>query len=402
MDLTQEAAHERHDSPFLSNYFTQSPLGALRSSSTSMSWSPLAESTDSPLGLAAMPYRHAAVRQSSMLRFAQTAASQSSDMTETDNRSSPIAAEYEHERIGVLCLPPRRLRSYRPRSRSYSFVQSEADTESDSNHSEAKDCQAVHSSYSKTPQEPSSSPRDSSPSLFSGTHCVDSLPIRRRVTPMSQKVVQSPKSESDLESSHDDFASRGGPSTPSSRDSELRVLLSHDIPSDRRSEDPLSGPHTPSNTKYSPNRLVDSLPLTSSAPPPPSRRGDALHIYDDRLSALAQPQTPADISRHAHVTPYQAAYTAPPGQGRTLVNPRIRTDNSSVEFSPTLQRIRLSNARPADTRTGHARFRQSQRDPRVGTALDGMAGADAVDPGLEEWHRHLDRDAIGEENVSYS
>ena len=82
----------------------------------------------SPALPAGRPYRHAAVRQSSMLRFAHNAAS-SSDPSEMELEPEPVSAT--DFTVGPLRITPRRARSYRPRSETYPFVESEPDPAED-------------------------------------------------------------------------------------------------------------------------------------------------------------------------------------------------------------------------------------------------------------------------------
>ncbi|KAK5940134.1 hypothetical protein PMZ80_007553 [Knufia obscura] len=124
-------------------------------------------------------------------------------------------------------------------------------------------------------------------------------------------------------------------------------------------------------------------------------------VYDDSRPARLQPQTPADLQRGNHFNEFNAAYTAPPGMIRTPMtgsrhghNPR----QPSGDMSPTARALLIRERRQREfARSAHI------EGLRIGRMRDGAnnreeeAAANAVDE-ANLWREDLDADSVGDEN----
>lgn len=305
-----------------------------------------------------------------------------------------------NEDVSLLSLPPRRSRNYRPRSRTYSFVQSEAASDT------GPDAPAVERHGTPlaprpvTPEDTPSSQEISRWSLSSSFQSVITLPVRQRRPSAPHGATDLSPSETVHSGPCDGLVSSEHISTPSFQTRGHTMLRSdYTGTSDLPSEDASGGPHTPPSHRPPHDGPIASIPSASPATSQSYRRGNALRVYDDRLPASNQPQTPADVSRHGHITSYQAAYTTPPAQGRTPVNPRFRLDASSAEFTPTAQRTRSRDEALARVRADRTRWERIHRNLDLELGMDGNGSRDGVERTEDMWLRRLDVDTVGEENV---
>ncbi len=301
------------------------------------------------------------VRKSSLLRFAQNAESDSGEsagIPDVDPSGFPE--------------PPNALsKTYRARSQTYAWIQSEADSE-DVTGSPPVDQMSALSIQSSPPllraEARTFISRDLPPPFGScpRTSSVYSLPVRSRdATPQSAATSSSDRRIL-IQPSNEAITPRVPPSTPPRRSSLAYQLLSSNSNSPASSVQLPEAPVTP--TRPSQPRTVPRTYHGHGGPP--------LRIYDDRVSPTGQPQTPADLSRQLGPTHHDAAYTAPPGimgrRGRAVSN-----------TSPAVRARDLHTRWTREYRRGFQVEHEQRNGQRPGRAL---------------WRDELDFDRVGEEN----
>ena len=396
------------------------PRTASASSASSMQSSP----PSVPLNI---PYRHAAVRQSSLLRFAQNVRTSSSPSTaQSETHLDYNDGEY-------LLEPhsnphPRRRKNYRPRSHTYPYVESEAD---DTVSADALNDYILHSSppdavaatmplpvssarlYSTshelhiTQDNETRSPGSSSlrpeaepfiptalaplsPTTRSYSPAQTTLPDRtRRATPYPFNIPARSSSSLAISSPQSDGLP-AAPITPPQAEAPTQML-------DPSTDSPVSLPKPPPSTP------APSLPRNRPARTDPrtlhrqSRQGSSISIYNDSLPAAMQPQTPADLSRGQILTEYEAAYTAPPGMmGMASAGiPRRHAEGGGDgtlepgEQSPTVRSARMRQWRGRE-------LRRSVRVEAVRMRQDFVDGLNRD----QSWRQDLDEHRVGEENFA--
>jgi hypothetical protein len=130
-------------------------------------------------------------------------------------------------------------------------------------------------------------------------------------------------------------------------------------------------------------------------------------VYDDRVPAYLQPQTPADLARGFHVTDREAAYTAPPGRtartpttiSQTLLSPTRPSDPG--EESPSRRARTIRERRERELRRSMIMEEEIWERLREldGDTVGGRVHWDGPGPGLmNSWRDDFDADRLGDEN----
>ena len=334
--------------------------------------------TSIPLAEPMLMMSASTVRKSSLLRFTQNAASDS-----PESASGP-----DVDPTQFMVLPNSRLRTYRPRSETYQWLESEADDDLTAGSLSLRQFSALSiqiSPSSLRAEAPPFTPPNLPPPFASSPRASSrySLPARSRdTTPESianyalyprstPNGAMTPSSDLQLLIQPDSAAAsaRSPPSTPPRRSSLAYQLLSSDSGSPASSIQLPEPPVTPIRS----NQPPQTVPRTYHGHGGPS---SLLQIYDDRVSPTQQPQTPADISRHQIVTGREAAYTAPPGSigrtGRVISN-----------TSPTVRARELHSRWTREYRRARHVEHEQRNEQR---------------PGRASWRDELDLDRVGEEN----
>lgn len=304
-------------------------------------------------------FRRHAPRQSSLLRFTELASPAASDDTndiaQAFNRSSP--------------------RTYRPRTETYSYNQSEI------SESDLVRVKAAH--HDEPAISPTRSPMRADARAFVPSGDVDLEEVHQILAQASSIRSRRQRAEVEAFSIHQDsdagYTPPSSPPAASSESSLLPIVLS-----------------TPGHSRNAPR---------GRATPRSQQLDGHFSVYNDALPSLSQPQTPLDLERQPRVSFRDAAYTAPPGMVHvTTRSPRHRSsvDDEAGARSPT--------ARAMDTR--ERRARELRRGIRVQTArLDGLrlnddtedtpragprqsSGSNADDA----WRNNLEGDRVGDEN----
>lgn len=304
-----------------------------------------------------------APRQSSLLRFARAVSSEASDEGNKVNAS----------------FSPRAI-TYRPRSQTYSYDQSELDEED-------------HTTRYSTPDKLGLEHLSLQDDIVTSTESTKTVQIASNLrpdaepfTPSQNRLVTMPQALEDA-----DDCSNPSSSSPSIPSSPPEVSQS---PSGSGRGSP-SLPPMP----YTPLRI-----RTVEAPSTVQTRSQqfldgSFTVYNDSVPARLQPQTPAELSRGQYLSQYNAAFTAPPGMVRSsAARHGINTvRQASGELSPTAQAIMIRERRQREFRRGlHVeglridRSQANTRQPRAGPSTD-------VDP-FNIWRDDLDADGVGEEN----
>lgn len=305
---------------------------------------PLATSSPTelpPLG----PPRHVP-RQSSLLRFAQAA--------------SPPAVPSDYPGLPA--------RSYRPRTDTYSYNQSEVST---------SDALSGYSNEQQ-PTEASSAGNDAIEAAGGNTD-------------------QGSTDETDIirpDTFHNHSHGRAAADFEIWEDSDADSIPSHSPPSyfdNGTALRPLY-PTTPSRSRQ--NSRDFQRPETE---PRAQQLDGSFAVYNDALPAIGQPQTPLDVDRRPLLTIRDAAYTAPPG---VLLSPfRGRTrdgsgqDNEPGTQTPTARAITMRERRAREMlRSLHT---ETARLERLRLHNAGDASHDEEVPG---WRDGFEGDRVGEEN----
>jgi hypothetical protein len=250
-----------------------------------------------------VPYTHTAVRHSSLLRFAQNAESPD-DASTTD------------------------VMTYKPRSQTFPWVESEADDELPSGSTTLQypvnELANLAIGRPPTPCIPSKS-KISTP-LRAEAREFTPLALPSPIGSLNSRVSSQLEYQAEIPRITPTLITRRPPTTPPRRSS----LANPPIASSGHLSNPVSSsislpaplPATPSPVRI--RQPTHTEPRTYHGYGGPSR----LSIYNDHLPPTQQPQTPADLARRPILTDRDTAYTAPPGSvGRRRV--------ISNETSPT-------------------------------------------------------------------
>lgn len=302
-----------------------------------------------------------APRQSSLLRFARAVSSEASD-----NGNS------------TLNFTPRPIVTYRPRSETYSYDQSEMDEED-----------IIHRCTTPTEK-------------LEQLSLADDQLVNTGSTNTTVHVTSSLRPDAQ-------------PFTPSLiRTSGIGDHLSSPDPLSLLDSDPVSFPSSPPEVSHPPDigqsvsPSLPPLPCTPSAnmPQMPSKipaqsqqrsLDGTFNVYNDSVPARLQPQTPAELDRNHFLNQHNAAYTAPPGMIRSSAARHSVRNNRQVsgELSPTAQASMIRERRQRESRRG-LRI-EGLRIDRSRTFAGRAGGGNDIDP-LDVWRDDLDADSIGEEN----
>ena len=359
---------------------------------------PREQATSTGLQHASKPQRHAP-RKSSLLRFSQMPSSESSS-----NSDKLLAEGPDHP----ILLPAR---TYRPRTDTYSYEQSE-----ESEHANTVGVLADLHVDSASPESTT----------------------EKRVTTMAMRPEAESfvPSQSAIAKLSTDEASRSlaemleeTPYQISTAQDELHAAQSHESPnitlrrSNRRRAQWNSSPPVPSSDSEVslPTMPTTPTPTRSNRPArtePRSHRHQsfdgAFSVYDDSLPAVMQPRTPADLARRVILNDQDAAYTAPPGMIRSsaaLLPIRLHPTTTHLEpgeQSPTTRAMAMRERRQREfTRGARAeadrleRLRLQDRE-RIARGFDGNdEEGDGPGPALRTrtaWRDELAGDRVGEEN----
>ena len=347
---------------------------------------------------ASKPQRHAP-RKSSLLQFSQMPSSESS------SNSDKLSAQ-------GLSLPiPLPARTYRPRTDTYSCEQSEeyeqanivgvlSDLHIDSAPSDsATECKGV--TMAMRPEAESFVPSQSATAMRSTHEASRSLAEMLPETPSHTSVV-----EDDIHTAQ----SRDSPNITLRRSNRRRAQWNSSPPA-QSSDSELSLPPMPTT----PKRIrINRAARTESRSHQRQTFDGAFSVYDDSLPAVMQPRAPVDLARHAILTDQYAAYTAPPGMGRSsaaLLPIRLQSTTARLEpgeQSPTTRAMAMRGRRQRELARGARaeadrleRLRLRDRD-RIATGFDSNdEEGDGPGPALRTrtaWRDELEGDRVGEEN----
>lgn len=304
---------------------------------------------DEVLNVAQLPH---APRQSSLLKFSKMVSSDSS-MEET-----PLPVPFS----------PRSQITFRPRSQTYSYEQSERDSEDLVSHEATEMPILEHLSLYETPVP------DSIDSNRTTIRVVSNLrPEAESFTPSN--VRQSPF-EGDSSSPESDV--RSFPSSPP-------IAAQRLIPEE-------SSPVLPPNP-VTPSRQIRGTAASQTR----SRHAfldGAFTIYNDSVSRELQPQTPADLQRQPFSSIFNPAYTAPPG----LLRSPVSQARDITDLSPTAHAIQIRERRRREYERSTRLNQQSTRPRRT------RDGSILVEPAFDIvrdgdlWRDELEADSVGEEN----
>jgi len=261
----------------------------------------IASSPEPPPAQGSVLYRHSTVRHGSLLRFGQTITPESSDGASTT----------KVDRFPLPKSPKSHMVTYRPRSQTYTGVESEADDETEP------------STF------PFQYPVDELANLSIG--CPSTPHIRPMCTPLRAEarefaplalpppmgsITSQASSQTEYQAERaritPTLVIRGPPITPLRRSSLANQASSRaSSPSSSPVSLPAPLPATPS--------LVRTRPRTHTEPRTHHRYGNLsrLSIYNDHVSPTRQPQTSADLVRRPILTDRDTIYAALPGVGRS-------------------------------------------------------------------------------------
>jgi hypothetical protein len=294
-----------------------------------------------------VPYTQRAVRHSSLLRFAQNAES-------LDDTSSPEAELTQPSQI--LESPKSHVVTYRPRSRTYPWVESEADDDLPAGTTHY--CFPVDEFADLTigqPHTPYIPPKSRiSTSLRADAREFTPLTLPSPLRSATSLVSSQSEHQAELPRITPTLISREPPVTPPRRSSLAYQLRS----SNGHLNSPMSSVVLPAALPATPSPVRIS-PSTHTEPPTYHGYGGSsrLVIYNDHLPSTQQPQTPADLARQSMLTDREAAYTAPPGQvGRRRVisqdtSPTTRSRELRTRWTREYERAEIVE-RERDQRTG--------------------------------------------------
>ena len=311
-----------------------------------------------------------APRQSSLLRYSHGV--------------SPELRPEEHMTIKVP-FSPRSNITYRPRSQTYSYDQSELD-ENDVASKRAPIEELEHLSLNE----------ELLPTVTNST--TTTIPVVSELRPEAEAF------------------------TPLY----LRLRREVDVLVNEQSADTSSSPtehrSLPSSPPLPPQQARDHHEPTSPALPPipgfsltlqpktPETDQRRIHqqyldgsftVYDDSVPARLQPQTPADLSRNERFNERNIAYTAPPGMIRIPIAGSRQSHNlrhPSGDLSPTARALLIRERRQREfTRSARIEGLRIGRTRDRGVTRESEAPASTIND-INLWREDLDADRVGEEN----
>lgn len=310
-----------------------------------------------------------APRQTSLLRFAYGASSESPPEKHVD-KDSPLS--------------PRSNKTYRRRSETYSYDQSELD-ENDMvcmrTTTEVLEHLSLDDELLPTSVE----------STRTTIRLVSNLrPEAEAFTPLymrSKRNVNAELSKARVDSSSSPPESKSLPSSPPP------------LPKRPAAGDEYSSPTLPPISGIVPT-MRPKTPETAQRHTHRQYLDGTFSVYDDSMPARLQPQTPADLGRGNHVNEYYAAYTAPPGMVRTPVtggryghNPR----QPSGDLSPTTRALLMRERRQREFMRS-ARVEGLRIGRTRGIEDGGTEGRNTINQTINLWREDLDADSVGDEN----
>ncbi|KAK5088901.1 hypothetical protein LTR05_003124 [Lithohypha guttulata] len=306
--------------------------------------------------------RQHAPRQSSLLRFVREVSSEESVKDNTKPRT---------------LFSPQLNITYRPRSQTYSYDQSEMDDDDVDREDNMDDSELehLHLDHELVPT--------SAESNRTTVRIVSNLrPEAETFTPLH------------VQQERENHTCKGKAKV----DDDTAISISDDISL------PSSPPLLPLNKSASVRS--PSLPRIPRTPSGTTRQDvhqryldGSFTVYDDSVPARYQPQTPADLSRGQLLTDFHAAYTAPPGmirspaffQGQYLHGPR----QPSGDQSPAARAQSIRERRQREFSRG-ARV-ERLRVTRMSNGMP-LPGIDQTNNFDNIWRDDLDADGVGEEN----
>ena len=292
-------------------------------------------------------------------------------MAASDSPEDVSAADVAHVQLPES--PKSHVMTYRPRSPTYLWVESEAEEEATLGNSPYQypvdELANLTIGPPPTPYTPLKS--KSSTQLRAEAREFTPLALPSPIGSVNSRVSSQGDYEAEIPRTTLNMITLGPPITPSCRSSLANQLI-------------LSSGHL-----NSPLSSLISLPAALPATPSPVRIRQPTHIdprtyggparlsiYNDQLSPSHQPQTPADLARRPILIERDTAYTAPPGSiGRCL---RIVSTES-----PTMRGRELRARRTREYQRAEAVERERANEQRAERAL-----------WLDEWAA----DRVGEEN----
>jgi hypothetical protein len=365
-------------------------------------------------------HRHAP-RQSSLLRFAKAV--------------SPSPSVPSDDANTINSLPGVPARTYRPRTDTYSYVESEfseADLEGGVRRLHIGSSLEDTTISSVISRQRSVSPMRAEAEVF----------VPQSQQKLEHKQCQSSQSGSQVDDTRPGssplvsanqlsliiFQPRRSSLSASGEDTSLlaqRFPSSPPSPSSQSQEDSLSALPPPPLTP-TPARVLHSALTEPRRHTPQYLDGSSFVVYNDALPSQDQPQTPAELARHQIVTEHEAAYTAPVGVMRTPLRLRQSEETEPGEQSPTQRMMGLRERRARELmRSVRAeglrleRIRRLDRQrldrdvtERPTSTVRGIDGEedfrtneqdaiqDGPGPALEEeqWRDDLEIDRVGDEN----
>ena len=377
----------------------------------------LSSHADAP---AQLVHRHAP-RQSSLLRFAKAISPESSTHSDrTDDATRIVVAP---------------ARTYRPRTETYSYNQSEA-SETDLTigiqdlHLDPASADVFLPAARRT--ERSTSP------MRPEAECFIPAQVQQPAFPASRPSLDQLNTTYETQAQVQQTISPSGSTyIPLSVLSPRKSSLGATSINRNRGDSPSPAVDFPSSPPgpelHRPQRLIlsPSLPPMPTTPTPVRRTQQAtwteprsqgfdgsFAVYDDSIPASVQPQTPADLVRHSIITEHEAAYTAPVGRIHTPSRSErmSRVDQLEPgEQSPTARAMGVRERRARELLRGVRaegirleRLRRQDRE-RFNRGVEGnnererAERARAVDgPGpavfTEPWVDELEGDRVGDEN----
>ena len=263
--------------------------------------------------------QHSGGLPKSPLSYSQAAASSS-----PEKRSLPTEEAIElSESLEALSLHPRRAKRYKRRSQSYPYIQSEAETASHCSQNESSNQDVYHSTHSDLAALRLAVPEDQQFRQLSPQSSNTSL---RPISQLSSGFTNSPTRRS-LSPLAPPFTPRKTPNQPNPplalpthAFSAVRRTVSFASPSNSSSPSPSRAPF--STPPYS----FNNLPIGPLRTPPPPRTPQYV-IYNDRLPASIQPQTPVGLPSNGIPSGglpgvnYGGAFTAPLGGESSDLSP---------------------------------------------------------------------------------
>ncbi|KAK5102203.1 hypothetical protein LTR70_004505 [Exophiala xenobiotica] len=310
-----------------------------------------------------------APRQTSLLRFARGASSESPPEKHVD-KNSPLS--------------PRSNRTYRRRSETYSYDQSELD-ENDvacmRTTTEVLEHLSLDDELLPTSVESTRTTIRLVSNLRPEAEAFTSLYMHLN------RDVPAEMSEKRADSSSSPPQSRSLPSSPPP------------LPQRPAAGDDYSSPTLPPISGIVPT-MQPKTPETAQRHTHRQYLDGSFSVYDDSMPARLQPQTPADLGRGNHINEYSAAYTAPPGMVRTPAtggryghNPR----QPSGDLSPTTRALLMRERRQREFMRS-ARVEGLRIGRTRGGRDGGTEGRNTVNQTINLWREDLDADSVGDEN----